>query len=889
MALDAGVRVACYEITAKLGAGGMGEVYRAKDTRLGRDVALKALPESVTQDQERLARFRREAQVLAALNHPHIAGIYGLEETDGHRVLVLEFVDGETLAARIARGPLAWDEAIAIAREIAEALQAAHERGIVHRDLKPANVALTSNDRVKVLDFGLARPTDADSADSAAAIDSPTITSPAMLTQVGVVLGTAAYMSPEQAKGAAADKRSDIWAFGCVLFEMLTGRRAFQGGGVTDTLAAVLTSEPPWDALPPAVPSHVRTLLKGCLEKNHRERISDISTALFVLKQEPSHAFAVSAPASASPWKRAWPLAAFLMAGAALGAAATAALRPRPSPPEVRVARFKLPMTEGRVLTLTRRAVAVSPDGSHIAYTADGRIFIRKVADAEATPLAGAEGILPTFSPDSQSIVFWTNGELKRISIAGGVPVRVCAERVAPFTVAWEATGIIFDRRDGDDAEIVRVSPDSGTPQPIVRVTVRDGLLQKAQLLPDGDSVMFSITRSDPGETGDIFVQSISTGERRTIIEGGADPHYLPTGHLVYLVGGTLMMRPFDVRRKATTGGAVPVIQGVRRSAGAQFAVSDTGVLAYVPGPGQLGQDNVIVYDRQGKVTALPLPRGAYQHPRMSPDGKWLAIETHDGKETAISLYELGSSHSMRRLTYGGNNRVPVWSGDGKRVAFQSDRDGDRAIFWQPVDSGPAERLTRPEAGAVHTPESWAPRGDVLLFSATKDAETTLWAFSVSNRKAARFSDLISVGGLTNAVFSPDGRWIAYNVGLPNAAEGWTYIEPFPSNGTGTRHQIARAGRPAWSHNGKDLELFLVPAPGQFVAITVQTRPTFAFSNPVAIPRRFAIAFPGTPRPYDVLPDGRFVTVGAADEPGSQGPPHIEVVLNWFEELTRKR
>jgi eukaryotic-like serine/threonine-protein kinase len=889
MSLAAGLRVGCYEITGKLGAGGMGEVYRAKDTRLGRDVALKALPESVTQDPERLARFRREAQVLAALNHPHIAGIYGLEETDEHRFLVLEFVDGETLAARIERGPLPWDEAITFAKEIAEALEAAHERGIVHRDLKPANIALTAKDRVKVLDFGLARATDAGSGDSAAAINSPTITSPAMLTQVGVVLGTAAYMSPEQARGRVADTRSDIWAFGCVLFEMLAGRRAFEGDEVSDTLAAVLRSDPSWDALPPSVPPHLRTLLKGCLERNHRERISDISTALFVLKQEPPAALAVSTQAPASAWKPAWPLAALLAAGAAaLGAAAGIVLWPRPSPPEVRVARFELPMTDGRVLTLTRRAVAVSPDGSHIAYTADGRIYIRPIAGAEAKPLAGADpGILPAFSPDGQSIVFWANAELKRIAIAGGVPVSVCTTTpAAPFAVVWDASGILFDQRDTRQAGIVRVSPDGGPPQPLVRFTEKDVLLQKLQLLPDGDTVLFSLTRSDAWSTGDVFVQSIRTGERKTIVEGAVDPHYLPTGHLVYLVGGTLMMRPFDVHRKEPTGGPVPVIEGVRRSGGANFAVSDSGVLAYVPGPALMGQDNVIVYDRQGNVTALPLPRGAYQHPRVSPDGKWLAVETHDGKETAISLYELSGANAIRRLTYGGNNRVPVWSADGTRVAFQSDREGDRAIFWQPVDGGPAERLTRPEAGTIHTPESWARGSDVLLFSATKDVETTLWAFSSSGRNASRFGNMTSYGGPTNAVFSPDGRWIAYTVALPDSTEGWTYVEPFPP--TGTRHQIARGGRPAWARNGKDPELFFVPAPGQFMAVTVRTQPTFGFTNPINVPRRFAVAYPGNPRPYDLLPDGRFVTVAAAGDSGTQGPPRIQVVLNWFEELKRK-
>ena len=883
MPLTSGMRLGSYEIVGLLGAGGMGEVYRARDTRLGRDVALKTLPDSVTQDPERLARFRREAHVLAALNHQHIASIYGVEETDRHRFLVLEFVDGETLASRIQRGALPVEEALTLAREIAEALETAHERGIVHRDLKPANIALTSSDRVKVLDFGLAKAVAPSAgANTGAALTSPTITSPAM-TQVGVILGTAAYMSPEQARGRAADTRSDVWAFGCVLFEMLTGRRAFEGDDVSDTLGAVLRSYPPWDALPPSVPLPIRTLLKGCLEKNHRDRVSDMSTAMFVLKQEPSLLLALPTHSRASAWGRPWPLAAVLAAAAAVGAAAGFALWPRPSARDVRVARFELPMTDGPVLTLSRRAVAVSPDGSHIAYTADGRIYIRPIAEAEARAIPGADpGIHPAFSPDGQSIVFWANAELRRISIAGGVPVRVCATRPAPFAVVWDASGIVFEQRG---TGIVRVSPDGGTPQPIVRLTEKDGVVQKLQILPDGDTVLFSLTRTDAW-SGNVLVQSIQTGERKTIIDGGVDAQYLPTGHLVYLSGGTLMMRPFDVHRKEALGGPVPVIAGVRRSGGANFAVSDTGVLAFIPGPAQIGQDNVIVYDRKGTVTTLPLARGAYQNPRVSPDGRWLAVENHDGKETAISLYELGSASSMRRLTYGGNNRVPVWSADGRRLAFQSDRDGDSAIFWQSVDGGQAERLTRPEPGTVHTPESWEPRRDVLLYSATRDVETTLWTLSTSNRAASRFGDVTSVGMPTNAVFSPDGRWIAYQLGEADTAEGWTYVQPFPS--TGTKHQIARGGRPGWSQHGTDLELFFVPAPGQFMAVTVRTQPTFGFTNPVNVPRRFAIAFPGNPRPYDVLPDGRFVTVGAASEPGEQGPPQIQVVLNWFEDLKRK-
>ena len=382
-----------------------------------------------------------------------------------------------------------------------------------------------------------------------------------------------------------------------------------------------------------------------------------------------------------------------------------------------------------------------------------------------------------------------------------------------------------------------------------MRLTDKDGTaLQSVQLLPDGDTVLFSLARADAWysnvwQKADVFIQSIRTGERKTVVEGGSDARYVPTGHLIYIVDGTLMAAPFDLDRKQVTAGQMPVIEGVRRVGGAHFAVSDTGVLVYIPGPARAGEDQVFLYDRNGVVTPLPLPRGSYQNPRASRDGKWLALETHDGKQTAISVYELGGESSIRRLTFGGNNRVPVWSADGKRLAFQSDRDGDRAIFWQPAEGGPAERLTRPEPGTFHTPESWSKSADVMLFSVTKDVETTLWTFSLRDRKTSRFGDVTSIGVPTNAIFSPDGHWVAYQSGDATTAEPMTYVQPFPA--TGTKFEIARAGRPMWSPEGD--ELFLVPAPSQFIAVSVRTQPTFGFKPPVKVLRRFGLAPPAQP------------------------------------------
>ena len=386
----------------------------------------------------------------------------------------------------------------------------------------------------------------------------------------------------------------------------------------------------------------------------------------------------------------------------------------------------------------------------------------------------------------------------------------------------------------------------------------------------------------------EVVIQSLKTGKRTTVVPAGRDGRYLDTGHLVYMVEGTMMAVRFDLNKMEVTSGPVPVVEGIH-SAGpevgnaTQYAMSSTGVLVYVPGSSGVRRDDVFLYDRKGGMTALKLPPGVYWYPRVSPDGKRIALETRDDKQTAISVYDLSGTNSLRRLTFGGNNRLPIWSADGKRLAFQSDRDGDRAIFWQSVDGGTAERLTRPEPGTSHVPESWAPRADLFLFSATRGSASTLWTFSVRDRKASRFSDVASPAFPTNAVFSPDGRWVAYQAGDQTLGEATTYIEPFPA--TGAKYEIARGGRPMYSRDGK--ELFFVPAPGRFMVVSVRTEPEFVVTSPAAVPRRFGLAPPMNPRPYDILPDGRFVAVNAVTSEGDQRPGQIHVVLNWFQELRR--
>ena len=560
MALPPGTSLGPYEITGQIGVGGMGEVYRAMDTHLKRAVAIKVLPARLAGDAERLARFQREAEVLASLNHSNIAQIHGLEKSDGMIALVMELVDGPTLADRIAQGPMPIDEALPIAKQIAEALEAAHERGIIHRDLKPANIALAANDQVKVLDFGLAKLTQPEALTSSDPSASPAITSPAM-TGVGMILGTAAYMSPEQAKGRVVDKRSDVWAFGCVLFEMVTGRRAFPADDVSDTLALVLKGDPDWNTIPSDVPQAVCELMQGCLRKNQKERISSLSTALFVLGRPPVVAGARSVSPS-SVWRRAAMVMASVLIAATIVALLAWQLRPVPV---VSVTRFAFALSDGQQLNANRQAVALSPDGTRIVYAANARLYLRSMSDFEATAVPGADpAINPVFSPDGQSLVFWSDSALKRIALSGGAATTICQVGPAPFGISWGSSGILFS---STGTAIMRVSPDGGKPELLVDVSNTENQAYGPQLLPDGDTLLFTLVKRtdaaiDLWTEAQVVVQSLKTGVRKPLLEGGTDARYVSTGHIVYASRGTLFAVPFDLSRLVVTGGAVSVVEG---------------------------------------------------------------------------------------------------------------------------------------------------------------------------------------------------------------------------------------------------------------------------------------------------------------------------------------
>jgi eukaryotic-like serine/threonine-protein kinase len=891
----------------------MGEVYRARDTKLHRDVALKVLPNAFSQDGDRLARLRREAELLASLNHPHIAAIYGVEEAAGTLGLVLELVDGETLADRLRRGALPIDEALEFARQIADAVAAAHEQGVIHRDLKPANIALTATDQVKVLDFGLAKALEpAASSDGA---KSPTLT---LGTGTGVILGTAAHMSPEQAKGRIADRRTDVWAFGCLLYEMLTGTSAFHGEDVLETLTAVMRDEPGWSKLPAGTPAHVRTLLDGCLKKDRKERIASIAVVQYLLDAHlalpASDVAAHLAPVAAvPPRRRAIALAVAAVAGIVLGVALWQVRTPEAPPAPV--TRFALTLGADEQFTGgSRQMLAISPDGTRVVYVANNRLFIRSMSEITGRFIPGTDllgGVWnPVFSPDGQSIAFGAPNDntVKRIPVGGGAPVTIASGLGYANSMSWGPDGIVVAGGDGAGGDgIFRVSPEGGTPEVLVRGTP-EGTGYGPQILPGGETLLFTLAEStiggNPGtsfqdgttvwDSARIVAQSLESGARKVLIDGGSDARYLPTGHLVYARRGVLFAVAFDVARVEVTGEPVPILEGIRRAAAnatgvGQVSISETGTIVYVPGPVNptSAQLDAGLIDRTGEVTPLNLPPGAYNVLRLSPDGTHIAVGSDDGREAVVWIGDLAGTSSLRRLTFDGKNRFPIWSADSQHIAYQSDRDDGLAIFRQRADgSGAAERLTAPDqTGVSHIPEAWSATGNEILFRVTKDGMASLWTLSTADRDAMAFGGVNSPVA-TDATFSPDGRWVAYADRLDgDAARGAIYVQPFPA--TGAKYQITRSGRhPLWSRDGTQL-LFVTPGGNQYAVASVITQPAFRSGSREPATRLFVDSQRDPVRTFDITAAGGLVGLidAVATASGATESPQINVVLNRFEEL----
>jgi eukaryotic-like serine/threonine-protein kinase len=910
--LTPGTRIGSYEIAAPIGVGGMGEVYCATDTKLKRPVAIKVLPASVTGDANRLARFQREAEVLASLNHPNIAHVYGLEQSDGVQAIVMELVEGPTLADRIASGPISVDEALPIAKQIAEALEAAHEQGIIHRDLKPANVKVRPDGTVKVLDFGLAKALEPAGAASGVS-QSPTITTPAM-TQAGIILGTAAYMSPEQARGKAVDKRSDIWAFGCVLFEMLTGARVFQQDEVSDTLALVLTKDPDWSALPADTPPAIRRLLRRCLVKDRRARLPDIGSARLDIDEARTDQVATPLEADfPSSWVNSRLRRSLLVVGAiaivALAAvAAWRAVRAQPTdllltrtligvaPAErlMTAIRFDVSMGQGRP---SRTTMAFAPDGRSLVFSAErnGRVqlYVRRLDALEATPIAGTEGASnPFLSPTGDAVAFYADRALKKVSLAGGAAVTLCNVDLV-YGATWGSTDqIVFANQAGG---LWRIAASGGMPTPVTKPQPGEYSHRLPQFLPDGQTVVFTVTTQGFPRWDDtrIVAQSLISGERKVLIDGGADARYVSTGHLIYLRRGTLMALSFDTHRLEATGTPVGILANVMQAANiqplmidsgaGQFAVSESGSLAYVTG-GVFPQErwSLVWVDRSGKSEPLNVPPGAYLAPRVSPDGKRVAFGNAAG-DWDLSIYDV-SRGLIARLEMEEQQSVPVWTPDSSRIVFTSGLTVARKLFSRNADGrGAPEALPLPGPGPKLLPpfaNSWTPDGTSLVVW----LDGSLWLLPRGEKGELR-PLLADRTPALEAEFSPDGRWLAYTSGGPDRFQ--VYVRPYPA----LDRQVQVAGENSRAPLWRGRELFYLEdaiAEGlvRVVAVPVTTAPTFSLGLPRVLfegPFRTDGPFRG----YDVTPDGqRFLMVRAIEHPPERVSQMV-FIQNWFEELKR--
>jgi serine/threonine-protein kinase len=888
-----GTQLGSLEITSLLGRGGMGEVYRATDKKLKREVAIKILPGEFSNDADRLNRFQREAEVLASLNHPNIAGIYDVQEANETRFLVLELVEGDTLADRIRRGPIPADEILEIAKSIAEALEAAHEKGVVHRDLKPANIKITPAGQVKVLDFGLAKVFERNGTPDLS--NSPTMLSASV---PGVIIGTAGYMSPEQAKGAQTDQRTDLFSLGSVLYEMLTGRQAFGGETVSEILASVLKSEPDPSPLPANLNPRIRELLGRCLEKNPKNRwqaAGDIRVELQSIEDAP---VTEEKPSRSQPlWKSAVLVAIGLMLSAAIGGLAVWKWRQSVS---LAVTRFSLSFLDVQEANFTSPIMAISRDGTQIVYQANRQLYLRSVSDFDAKPVAGTLDTIaatsPAFSPDGRSIVYWAvaDGSLKTIPVSGGVavPVAKADDPLGIFGLDWSDRGILFGL---GYKTIQQVSEKGGEPAILLKAEPGQRI-GYPRLLPGGSDLLFLLADETRSRI-QIAVQSLDSGKRKVLFEpkfpSRGVKYVASSSHILFFQDGALLAVPLDLKRLEVIGNPVPVVQGVRQALNASpiFDISDTGSLIYVPGPvsNTAGEFDIGMSTRDGILEHLNLPPRSYNTPRVSPDGKRVAVGIDEGNDANIWIYDLSGANAPNRLTFGGKNRFPIWSPDGQRIAFQSDRESDLAIFSQRADgAGAAERLTKPEKDVAHAPESWSPDGNTILFRSTQGTTVSLWSFSLKEKTAAAFGGVQSIVA-TNAAFSPDGRWVAYQAEGDGKNITEVYVQPFPATGARYQLPVSRDNHgPIWSRDGK--ELFYTPGPGEFAVVGVTTSPAFAFGNPKPVRQVIENYPPSVPRQYDITPGGKLLgrVLPGQGQAGRPIVPQINVVLNWAEELKQR-
>jgi serine/threonine protein kinase/Tol biopolymer transport system component len=879
-----GKTLAHYEITSQLGKGGMGEVYRAKDQRLGRDVAIKVLPEEFAKDSDRVARFQREAKLLASLNHPNIASIYDLEESGGTHFLVLELIEGDTLADRIKGGPISVEESLKLALQIAEALEAAHEKGVIHRDLKPANIKVTPDGKAKVLDFGLAKAF----AGERAGVDlsnSPTLSSTA--TQQGVILGTAAYMSPEQARGKAADKRADIWAFGVVLFEMLTGRAVFSGKDVADILAAVLRSEPDWNRLPANLHWRLRELLERCLEKEAKNRysgIADVRVDIQKVTADPSGGFA---PLQAFverqlKWRLVLPwVAAALALGAIITGVAVWKLKPS-EPRQVIRFSYELPGPQQFSNLGGAQVVAVSPDGKLFAYTTPEGLYLRSMGDWSARLLTGTEGAAyPFFSPDGNWIGYVSQSKLKKISIGGSAPMTLCDGDV-DGGFSWTSDNRIIH---GSGDSISWVSADGGKPEPLFEE--KGNTLGIPQMLPDGKSVLFTTSATPPHK---IMVHSLKSGKSKVLFEGGF-ARYIKTGHIVYGMGNSLYARPFNPDTLEVTGRPALLIEDVLVSSWLwHYAVSDSGTLVYMPSTTTAGNNRTLVWvDRKGKEEPIAAAPDVYCDLKISPDGTQIATSIVAAGNLNIHIWDIAHAN-MRQLTFDKfDNTQPLWTPDGKSIIYESRHNDGIGLYRKEVDGNGEDEIIAPSSQKMFFPNSWSSNGKILVFTEWNGTNLDICTLSMERDQAPK----PLLNGKYYEVFpkiSPDGQWMTYMSGESGRDE--VYVRPFPEVDKGRWTVSTNGGTyPLWSGDRQDLLYWTDDA---LMVVPVQTTPTFRFGTPKALfqrtPARITV-FGLTRIPWDISPDGkRFLMMKppASTGPAAETPRKINIVLNWTEELKQR-
>jgi Tol biopolymer transport system component len=893
--LALGTRVGGYEIVAPLGAGGMGEVYRARDMTLNRDVAIKVLLPALADDGDRLARFEREAQMLAALNHPNIAHIHGFEQRDGIRALVMEFIEGEDLSVRIARGPMTIDEALPIARQIADALDAAHTQGIIHRDLKPGNIKVLPDGTVKVLDFGLAKVLERGGASAANATMSPTLSMHA--TQAGVILGTAAYMSPEQAKGKPADTRSDVWAYGCVLYEMLTGCRAFPGTDIIDTLAGITRDEPDWSALPAETPASIRRLLRRCLAKDAQRRVPHISLARFEIDEansgDASYDVVKASGLISAPSRIAWSIAAFLCA-TLIVVGVVAVRHVLEAPPAGQPVHFSVAAPDqstfrpAGVLPVAPH-LAVSPDGRYIVFVAttltESMLWVRSIGSASARPLAGTEqAAFPFWSPDSRSVAFFAARQLKRVGLDGGAPFTVAA--TGPGFGTWGrdnvillGPGVIY--RSGP---IQRVSAAGGSLAPVLPLdSARAEVAQSyPQFLPDGRHFLY-LSTSDGSRPSEIRVAVVGSNDTAGVTAADSNMAY-SAGHLLFARDDNLIALPFDAGNRHVTGDPFSVANQLASSlSGTSFSASATGVLAF----GRTASAPVTRLtrvDRAGKVLSTIGEPGRYQNVALSPDGRQVAVSLATGTPPNQDIWVVDvDGPGRRRLTFGPEADVrPVWSPDGRAIVFGTLHAGRGNRIYRKASNGDAqeEPLMSSDANTNDLPSDWSHDGALIAFIRTGPGTgSDIWLVDVTG--AGKPFPFLATNALeTGAMFSPDGRWIAYSSN--ESGEDRVYVQPLPA--TGAKYQVSRSGgiQPIWREDGK--ELFFLALDSTLMVVRIASSTPFEVDSPRPL---FATGLTdlSTRRLYAVSKDGARFVVNVPQD--LFAPPTLTVIVNWLGAVQR--